>query len=210
MSWGQLSVRVYYPETSTYMLFPLSETGLLGLDLLGEALPELFLFLLEFGVVHLLDLWLSKLPRLHLLLSVVLVVELFGRRDQVQHVRPDEKRAQLAEITVVLVLDLGNTPKVLATLDDTPVGGLDVLSRADDGKRHGVGKHTSMLRGSLVVGLDRGLVNTDPLRSDDLPDALLEDEKIVLGEGVGLGDDGDEIDTRAETLHDLNVERLQT
>lgn len=192
------------------MLFPLSETGLLSLDLLGKALPERLLFLLEFGVVHLLDLWLSKLPSLHLLLSVVFVVELFGRRDQVQHMRPDKKRTQLAEIAVVLVFNLRNTPEVLTTLDDTSVGGLDVLGRTDDRERHGVCEHTSMLGSSLVVGLDRGLVNTDPLCGDDFPDTLLEDEEIVLGEGVGFGNDGNQINTRAEALHDLNVKRLQT
>ena len=192
------------------MLFPLSETSFFRLDLLSEALAELLLFLLEFGIVDLLDLWLPKLPGLHLLLSVVLVVELLGRRDQVQHMRPDEKRAQLAEIAVVLVLDLGNTPKVLTTFDDAPIGGLDVLSRTNNGERHGVGEHTSMLCSGLVVIFDGRLVNTDSLGGDNLPNTLLEDEKVVLSEGVGFGDDGDEIDTRAETLHDLNVERLQT
>ena len=38
---------------------------------------------------------------------------------------------------------------------------------------------------------------------------LLEGEEVLGGEGVGLRDDGDEVDPRAESLHDLNVERLQ-
>lgn len=192
------------------MLLPLSETRLLGLDLLGKALAKLLLFLLEFGVIHLLHLWFPKFPCLHLLLSVVLVVELFGSRDQVQHVRPDQKRAQLAEIAVALVLDLRNTPEVLATLDHTPVWGLYIFSRADDRERHGIGKHTSVLCSGLVLSLDGGLINANSLRGDDLPDALLEDEEIILGHSVGFGDDGEKIDTRAETLHDLNVKRLQT
>ena len=58
------------------MLFPLSEAGLLGFDLFGEASPELFLFFPELGVVHLLNFGLSKLPGFHLLLTVVLIVEL--------------------------------------------------------------------------------------------------------------------------------------
>ena len=37
----------------------------------------------------------------------------------------------------------------------------------------------------------------------------LEHRKIVLCESVGLGNDGDEVDARAQTLHDLNVQRLQ-
>ena len=191
------------------MLFPLSETGFLGLDLFGETFAELLLFLLELGVVHLLDLWLPKLPRLHLLLSVILVVKLFGRRDQVQHVRPDEERAQLAEIAVVLVLNLGNTPKVLTALDNAPIRGLNILSGADNGERHGIGEHAGMLCSSLVVGLNRGLVNADALCGDNLPDALLEDKEVILGEGVGFRNDRDEVDTRAKALHDLNVKWLQ-
>ena len=93
MSWDHHVSQVHRSDSSTYMLFPLSETGFLGLDLFGETFAELLLFLLELGVVHLLDLWLPKLPRLHLLLSIVLIVELLSRRDQVQHVRPDKKRA---------------------------------------------------------------------------------------------------------------------
>ena len=61
------------------MLLPLPETSLLSFDLLGEALPELLLFLLEFGIVELLDLPLAELASLHLLLPVVLVVQCFRR-----------------------------------------------------------------------------------------------------------------------------------
>lgn len=56
------------------MLLPLPEASLFGLDLLGEALPQSLLFLLELGVVELLDLRLAVLPSLHLLLTVVLIV----------------------------------------------------------------------------------------------------------------------------------------
>ena len=38
---------------------------------------------------------------------------------------------------------------------------------------------------------------------------LLEGEEVLWGEGVCLCDDGDEVDPRAESLHDLDVERLQ-
>jgi len=73
------------------MLLPLAETALLRLDLLGEALAQLLLLVLEFGVVALLDLGLAELARLHLLLPVVLVVRLLRRRDEVEHVRANEQ-----------------------------------------------------------------------------------------------------------------------
>ena len=93
--------------TNTHMLLPLPEAGLLRLDLLGEALAERLLLLLELGVLELARFLLPKLAHLHLRLPVVLVVHVLRRRDEVEHVRPDEQRAQLAEVTVVLVLDYG-------------------------------------------------------------------------------------------------------
>ena len=88
----------------THVLFPLPEAGLLGLDLLGEPPAELFLLLLELWVVELLHLALAVLARLHLLLAVVLIVALLSSRDEVEHECPDEQRAQLAEVAVILVL----------------------------------------------------------------------------------------------------------
>lgn len=38
---------------------------------------------------------------------------------------------------------------------------------------------------------------------------LLEGVKVVLSEGIGLSNDRDEVDTRSQTLHDLDIERLQ-
>ena len=61
------------------MLLPLPEARLLRLDLFREPLPESLLFLLELGVVEFLDLGFTEFTCLHLLLSVVLVVELLGR-----------------------------------------------------------------------------------------------------------------------------------
>jgi hypothetical protein len=90
---------------TTYMLLPLTEAQLLLLDLLGEALAQGLLLLLELEVVALPRPGLSRLAGLELLLAVVLVVELLRRRNEVEHVRTDEQRAQLAEITVLVVLD---------------------------------------------------------------------------------------------------------
>lgn len=40
--------------------------------------------------------------------------------------------------------------------------------------------------------------------------ALLEGEEVVLREGVGLGNDRDNVHARPKTLHNLNIERLET
>jgi hypothetical protein len=90
-----------------------------------------------------------------------------------------------------------------------------------------------MFSACLIVYLDRWLVNADVLRFNDVPnlwatrkhvrrfhsrqgdvkertDALLEGEQVILSEGIRFGDDRDEVDAGTETLHDLNVERLET
>jgi hypothetical protein len=41
-------------------------------------------------------------------------------------------------------------------------------------------------------------------------DMLLGGKEVALGERVRFGNDGDDIDTCTETLHDLNVKRLET
>ena len=90
------------------MLLPLPEPGLLALDLLGETFTKGFLFLFEFGIIRFLHPGFAELPGLHLLLAVVLIVDVFGCRDQVEHVRANQARPQLSEIAVVLVLDYGH------------------------------------------------------------------------------------------------------
>ena len=69
------------------MLFPLPEPRLLALDLLSEAFTKGFFFLFEFGIIRFLHSGFTEFPSFHLLLTVVLVVDVFSRRDQVEHVR---------------------------------------------------------------------------------------------------------------------------
>lgn len=112
---------------AAYVLLPLSEPRLLSLDLLRKALPKLFLLFLEFGVIQFLNLGLPEFPRLHLLLTVVLIVQVLRSSDEVKHVSTDEQRPQFLEVTVVLVLDFSHSPEVFTTLDDSAVGSLDIL-----------------------------------------------------------------------------------
>lgn len=87
------------------MLLPLPKPSLLHLDLLRKPLSQQLFLLLELGVVQLLDLGLAKLARLHLRLAVGLVVRLFGRGDEVEHVYPEEKGSKFTEVAVVFVVD---------------------------------------------------------------------------------------------------------
>ena len=149
------------------LLFPLAEALLLDLDLFGKALAQVLLFLLELGVVQLAGTGLAKLAGLHLLGTVGLVVGLLRGVDEVKHVGADEDRAQLLKIAVVLILHLGNTPGVLATLDHTAIVGLDVLLGTDDGEGHGGHQAAGVAGGVLVVLLDGRSVDFDALGLND-------------------------------------------
>jgi hypothetical protein len=128
----------------THMLLPLPKPGLLGLDLLRESLPQLLFLLFKLGIIQLLNLGLAKFASLHLLLAVVFVVRVLGRRDQIQHVGANEKGTKFAEIAVIVVFHctkgsaagrkdesgfgtFGDTPKIFTTLDDPTIRGLDIL-----------------------------------------------------------------------------------
>jgi hypothetical protein len=71
----------------TNVLLPLPEPRLLALDLFGEALTKGLFFLFELGVIRLLHTRFTEFPGLHLLLTVVLIVNVFSGGNQVEHVR---------------------------------------------------------------------------------------------------------------------------
>ena len=152
------------------LLLPLPEPVLLDLDLLGEPLPQALLLLLEFGVVECPRPGLAEFPGLHLRGAVGLVVLFFGRVDQVKHVCPDEDGTQLLEVAVILVLNFGNTPRVLAALDNAAVTGLDVLLGANDSEGHGCHQAARVLGSGLVILLDGWCVDLNSLSLDDSPD----------------------------------------
>lgn len=220
-----LEVLVEAVALGNELLLPLPEALLLHLDLLGEALAERLLLLLELGVVQLPRARLAKLPRLHLASTVRFVVVLLGRVDQVEHVGSDEDGAQLLEVAVLLVLDLGNAPRVLSALDGAAVVGLHILLRANDREGHGVDEAAGVLHGGSVVVLERRRVDLDALSINHLAHLqtvsisvhgrscptypLLEPRKVRGAQCVGLGHDGNQVDACAELLHNLNVERLQ-
>lgn len=170
---GLLEILIETITLSNELLFPLSEALLLDLDLLGESLSQGLLLFLKLGVVELPGSSLAEFASLHLLCSVGLVVKLLSGVDKIEHVGADQNGSQLLEVAVVFVLDLGNTPRVLTTLDDAAIAGLDVLLGADDGKRHSGHKATRVLGSSLVILLDRGLVDLDVLGLDDAHNLLI-------------------------------------
>lgn len=118
------------------LLLPLSESLFFNLDLLGETLAEVLFFLLELGVIQLAWSSFAEFPCLHLLGTVCLVMRLLSGVDEVEHVGTDEDRSELLEVAVVFILDFGDTPGVLTTLNDLAFVVLDVFLGANDSERH--------------------------------------------------------------------------
>jgi hypothetical protein len=164
---GLLEILVEAVALGDELLLPLAETLLLDLDLLGKALAERLLLFLELGVVELSGTDLAELASLHLLGTVGLVVQFLGCMNEVEHVSANQNGAQLLKVTVILVLDLGNTPRVLSSLDNATIGALNILLGADNSEWHSSHKTAGMLGGSLVILLNRRLVDLDVLSLND-------------------------------------------
>ena len=191
------------------VLLPLTEAAFLELDLVRKLAAERLFFLLEAWVFKPLDAWLAVLARLHLCLAVVFVVEVLGVGNQVEHVRSDQEGAQLFKVAVVLVFDLGHTPKIFTATDDASIVRAHVLGAADNAERHGRHERPRMLGTCLVDGVDGWRKHRDAMRADHVADALLKDGQVAPRECVGFGDHRDQIDTLRKALHHLDIERLE-
>lgn len=164
---GSLQIFVEAVALGDKLLLPLSESLFFDFDLLGETLAEVLFLLLELRVVQLAWSSFSEFPGLHLLGTVRFVVRLLGGVDEVEHVSTDEDGSELLEVAVVLILDLGNTPRILATLYDLALVVLDVLFRANDGEWHGSRQTTGMGGGVFVIFLNGWLIDLDTLRGNN-------------------------------------------
>jgi hypothetical protein len=67
-----------------------------------------------------------------------------------------------------------------------------------------------MISSLRIIILDRRGVYPDPVMPNSVTYSLLEPYEIVRGHRVGFGYDRNEIDTRAETFHDLDVQGFET
>lgn len=181
LSMGLFEVLVEAIALGNELLLPLSKSLFLDLDLLGKALAQCLFFLLELGIVQFAGTGFAELAGLHLLSAVSLVVQLFGGVNKIQHVGSDQDRSQLLEVAVVFILNFGNTPGVLTTLDDATIAGLDVLLRTNDGEGHSSQKASGVLSGSLIVLLDRRLIDLDVLGLNDRDDL----DRLATDNGVG-------------------------
>jgi hypothetical protein len=80
----------------------------------------------------------------------------------------NEDSAEFLEVAVLFVLNLSDTPGVLATLDCPLIRCGDIPLGADDGEWHGGDKAASVLQTGFVVLLERRCVDLDALSFDDI------------------------------------------
>ena len=150
---------------------------------------------------------------------------LLGSVNEIKHVRADQDCAELLEVAMLFVFNLSDTPSILPALSCATIGGLDIFLRANDGERHGCDETAGVLQTGVIIFLKRWLVDLDALGLNDTSylnkvsnpaivdlmctDPLLELGQISRAQGISLGNDWNEIDTSAQSLHNLNVQWLE-
>ncbi len=140
-------------------------------------------------------------------LPVHFVVDGMRLLTQILHVGLNEHFLQLHKVAMGLVLDLDDTPRVLAPADGL-VADLDELVAAHDGERE-EGVHRGVRLGAgLVVG--RELVDAHAVRLQLGHDAEFELGQLALGDVVRLCDYRDDVHLRLQLLHAHQVDRLQS
>ncbi|KAI6757469.1 hypothetical protein HG531_003294 [Fusarium graminearum] len=139
--------------------------------------------------------------------TVVLVKLVVGVLLELLHVCSDEHLSKLNEVAVLLVVDLDDSPGVSTATDLAAIGTGDLVVGTNDGERN--------LGHDLVVLSDRLLVVelvTGTLK--DLDTVVLDIGKnlycnLLIGEGIGLGDNRDQVDLGVKSAHHLDVKRLE-
>ena len=173
----------------------------------------------------------ALLERQQLLGAERLVVDLRRRLDEVLEVRAEEEVAEVDEFAVVLILDVDNTPPVLAPADLLAIDN-DGLLGADDSEgdqtllRVSVSiettthtRCTAQMSTHLNLAVDGALlvvklvvvvrVHLEVVEGKLLLDALLERLALLQGEGVGLGNDGHDVDHVGQLLQHDNIDGLE-
>ena len=74
-----------------------------------------------------------------------------------------------------------------------------------------ISKSAGMLEAlRIIVSINGRDIDLDALSTDDFADTLLEEKEVIGCHSIGLCNNGDKVDTGSKTLHNLDIERLQT
>lgn len=130
---------------------------------------------------------------------------------QVTQVAVEQSTADSKEVGVARVLNLNNTPWVLARAHLTVIDCHEVIG-SNNGERHESTQLSVLLNGVLIILLNvvGEVVDGDTVVFDILHDQLLGLGQFSRSEGVGLSNNGDNVDTGREALHQFDIEFTQT
>ena len=137
------------------------------------------------------------------------VVNLAGGFDQVLQVGLGQEVAEVDELAVVLVFDVDDAPLVLSTADGAAVD-VDGLVAANDGKGNEI-LDLLVDGGLLVIVLVVVVgVEADVVEGKLVSDSVLESLTLFQSQGVGLCDDGHNVDNLAQLLQDNDIDGLES
>lgn len=146
--------------------------------------------------------------RKQLLSTERFVVDLCRCLDQVLQVGAGKEVAEVYEFAVVLVLDVDNTPLVLATTDVLAINNNSPLG-TDNGKGQELLDGLLCLNFLAVILLIVVGVHAQVVELELLLYSVLELSTLLHRQAVTLGNDRNDVDKLAKLLEDNNVNGLQ-
>jgi hypothetical protein len=193
------------------------------------------LLFVECALLFLLDSWIDLLEHAwilsdthsgELLRSVVLIQRVVGMFLELFHMCSDKHLAKLNEVTVLLVINFNDTPWVTTSTDLAAVG-TGYLRIGSNYSKWNLGNNLVILSNCLlvielvswtfeyldIVVLDVSQDLAQSVFANQIPSGStyprLERHDLLIGHGIGLCDDWNQVDLGMQSAHDLNVQRLQ-
>jgi hypothetical protein len=122
-------------------------------------------------------------------------------------VRVEQCASDGEEIGVARIFNLNDTPWILSSANPAVVD-LKYVFRANDGERHQAAELSILLNGILVILFDvvREVVDWYSVVLDVFHDQLFGLSKLRWGQAVRLANDGNDIGTRRQALHEFDVQ----
>ena len=176
-------------------------------------------YLLEYGRI------LDDAHAQELLRSPVLVKDVVRVLPELLHIGADEHLTELDKVTVILIVDLDDTPGVGTTTNFTTVWGRNNLVRTNNSERNLAGNLFSLGQRFLVLVLVSGCLEDVNLVEGNICEKLaktqwaghkvgmrrtysgLEIGNLLISHSIRFGDHRNEVNARVQTRHEFNINR---
>lgn len=143
----------------------------------------------------------------YLLGTVVLIQEVMCDLLEVRQMCRQKGAPQASKVRVCWVIHTNVTPRVAPGAHWLPIND-NLFLRSNNSKGHKSAQLGVVLDGVLVILFDviGEIVDWDAVVLNVLHDTLLETSAFALGHAICLSDDWDDVDSRAQSSHELNVD----